>query len=114
MPAAHDGFMFIVNKINDGRIGPYHIEVILCDDQNIMAIAQECWERFAIQDPVQFVVGGQTTLTVAAGNYFEKFGILNIQYELLNSAAATLQTDSYLRCCTGPNSVYMSTIRKWM
>ena len=78
-PEAFDGFMFLINKINDERIGPYSIHVTVCDDQFILSKALACFAKFAIEDPVPIVVGGHTTFTVAAGDYFEKYQILNIQ-----------------------------------
>ena len=79
-PEAHDGFMFLINKINNESIGNYTIQVTVCDDQFVLSKAMACFKQFAVDDPVQIVVGGYTTFTVAAGNYFEPFGILNIQY----------------------------------
>ncbi len=78
-PESYDGFMFLINKINSERIGPYSIHVTVCDDQFLLSKALACFARFAIEDPVPIVVGGHTTFTVAAGDYFEKYQILNIQ-----------------------------------
>ena len=82
IPEAHDGFMFVINKINNESIGAYSIQVSFCDDQFSLAKAMACWRKFAVEDPVQIVVGGHTSFTVNAGNYFEPFGILNIQYAI--------------------------------
>ena len=79
-PEAYDGFMFLINKINRETIGPYFIQVVVCDDKFILSQAMACFKRFAVDDPVQYVVGGHTTFTVAAGNYFENYQILNIQF----------------------------------
>jgi ABC-type branched-subunit amino acid transport system substrate-binding protein len=78
-PEIYDGMMLLINKINAERIGPYAINASMCDDQYILAKAKACWRRFAVEDPVQIVLGGHTSFTVDAGNYFEPFGILNIQ-----------------------------------
>jgi hypothetical protein len=78
-PEIYDGMMLLINKINTERIGPYAINATICDDKYILAAAKACWRRFAIEDPVQIVLGGHTAFTVDAGNYFESFGILNIQ-----------------------------------
>jgi ABC-type branched-subunit amino acid transport system substrate-binding protein len=72
--------MFLIDKMNKESIGPYFIQVVVCDDKFLLSEAMACFKRFAIDDPVQYVVGGHTTFTVAAGNYFEKYQILNIQY----------------------------------
>ena len=71
--------MLLVNKINNEAIGPYALHLSICDDQYILQVAKGCWRKFAVEDPVQFVIGGHTSFTVAAGDYFENFGILNIQ-----------------------------------
>ena len=72
--------MFVINKMNDESIGPYSIQVLLCDDQFVLAKAMACWRKFAVEDPVQIVIGGHTSFTINAGNFFEPYGILNIQY----------------------------------
>ena len=82
IPEAHDGLMFIINKINNASIGPYTIQVSVCDDQFILAKAMDCWRKLAMEDQVQIVIGGHTSFTINAGNYFEPLGILNIQYAI--------------------------------
>jgi hypothetical protein len=131
-PEIYDGVMVLVNKINNEGIGPYAIKLVICDDKYILDVAKACWKKFAVDDPVQFVLGGHTSFTVPAGDYFEKFGILNIQYasllgpfshftHLTFHAVPVLFTVASLhdyfpciRCCTGPELVYTSTKRKWM
>ncbi len=118
-PEAFDGFMFLVNKINTERIGPYSIDVIVCDDQFILSKALACFAKFAIEDRVEIVVGGHTTFTISAGDYFEKYQILNIQWvDVHFHGRATHPTDARCvggnRCCTGPETIYTSTRRKWM
>lgn len=95
-PEAWNGLKLVVNTLNSQNLGRFQIDLILCDDQFNVVIARKCWERFAVVDPVPLVIGGDTTFTVEAANYFETFGILNLQ------------------CCTGPNAVYASPQRQWL
>ncbi len=65
-PEIYNGMMLLINKINTDRIGPYVINASICDDKYILAVAKACWRRFAIEDPVQIVLGGHTSFTVVA------------------------------------------------
>jgi hypothetical protein len=95
-PEAWNGLKLVIDKLNNENIGKYEIELILCDDEFKVTKARQCWQKFAVTDPVPIVIGGDTTFTVEAANYFEPFGILNLQ------------------CCTGPNAVYSSPQRQWL
>jgi ABC-type branched-subunit amino acid transport system substrate-binding protein len=87
---SYDGFRFVIEKLNSVQTidSRYDLQIVLCDDMWDTVIARNCWKKFAVDDPVDLVVGGHTKFTIDAANYFEGFGLLNLQ------------------CCTGPNSVY--------
>ena len=89
---SYDGFRFVIEKLKSVQTtdSRYDLQIVLCDDMWDTSIAKNCWKQFAVDDPVDLVVGGHTKFTIDAANYFEGFGLLNLQ------------------CCTGPNSVYVA------
>ena len=80
-------------KLRNGTLIP--VSLTLRDDQSNVTLAAQYWREFA-DAGFKFVIGGHTSMTVAASTFFEPLQIVNIH------------------CCTGPDSVYTTVPKQWI
>jgi class 3 adenylate cyclase/ABC-type branched-subunit amino acid transport system substrate-binding protein len=98
---AFDGVVTWARYVNEARGGIkvngvlYKVNLITRDDQSNITLARVYWQEFATMG-LKYVIGGHTSMTVAASEFFEPLGIVNIH------------------CCTGPDDVYMTNPKKWI